>query len=330
MSKWSALFKLPKVYRLLKKWRDTQTNYLNQNTLPEVDAFFTDESLNQKDRDKIEKYYGLGVPAIIGEFICFLRNQEMSLTERKASTYQGVITGLFDDLFDEKEADDSYILDLMNHPYEHVCKEQYEALICHSFAQFDQVITDHQMLQKVMKQIYDVQVLTRIQTNDDIDRELLLQITKDKGGHSVVFFVLPFVQSMTQHEIDAWYKVGAAMQYGNDLFDVYKDSQAGIYTLPILNTNLSRTKQEITQLLNDAMKALSNLPYSKGKIEFFKSTFLFAMARCFVCLEQFENLLPDQNAPFQVENYSRSELICDMEKPKNLWKSVQYFLKYYS
>jgi hypothetical protein len=53
----------------------------------------------------------------------------------------------------------------------------------------------------------------------------------------------------------------------------------------------------------------------------------FGLARCFVCLDQYENL-EKISGTFQPHTYSRQQLICDMEKPKNLLSSFSYFTKY--
>ena len=61
-----------------------------------------DGSLEEKDFKKITHYYGLAVPAILGEEICALRGSNMSLKERLALTYLGALTGLGDDFVDRQ------------------------------------------------------------------------------------------------------------------------------------------------------------------------------------------------------------------------------------
>src|SRR5258706_11030885 len=68
-----------------------QKKFLQKNLLPQLEAAKStnDGSLDETDFKKITHYYGLSVPAILGEAICTLRGSEMSEKERLALTYQG-------------------------------------------------------------------------------------------------------------------------------------------------------------------------------------------------------------------------------------------------
>lgn len=61
-----------------------------------------DGSLDASDFKKITHYYGLAVPAILGDSICALRGFKMTKKERLALTYQGAMTGLFVCIFLQK------------------------------------------------------------------------------------------------------------------------------------------------------------------------------------------------------------------------------------
>ena len=76
-----------------------------------------DGTLDEQDFDKIKNYYGFGVPAIVGESFCTLRGKKMSEKERTACTYQGALTGLYDDFFDKTNLTDDQIKSMMNDPF---------------------------------------------------------------------------------------------------------------------------------------------------------------------------------------------------------------------
>jgi hypothetical protein len=75
-----------------------------------------DDSLDDNDFKKINRYYGLAVPAILGDALCILRGYKMSLTERLACTYQGAATGLFDDFFDKHDMPDEELRRFIESP----------------------------------------------------------------------------------------------------------------------------------------------------------------------------------------------------------------------
>ena len=97
------LINLPKTYISLLNDEKRQRLYIRNQLFPEIEEAkkTNDGSLDDNDFKKIEQYYGFGVPAILGESFCTLRGSMMTPKERKASTYQGAMTGLFDDFFDK-------------------------------------------------------------------------------------------------------------------------------------------------------------------------------------------------------------------------------------
>ena len=75
-----------------------------------------DGSLDESDIKKITGYYGLAVPAILGEAFCVLRGEPMTKKERMASTCQGAMTGLGDDFFDKQRLSEQGVKDFIERP----------------------------------------------------------------------------------------------------------------------------------------------------------------------------------------------------------------------
>ena len=57
--------------------------------------------LTASDISKIKKYYGLAVPAILGNGFSILRGTPLTQSENYALTYLGSLSGIYDDLFDK-------------------------------------------------------------------------------------------------------------------------------------------------------------------------------------------------------------------------------------
>ena len=81
-----------------------QKKFIRKNITPQLTEAqkMADGSLDNNDLKKITGYYGLAVPAILGEAFCALRGESMTDKERLASTCQGATTGLFDDFLINK------------------------------------------------------------------------------------------------------------------------------------------------------------------------------------------------------------------------------------
>ncbi len=87
---------LLRMYRLLKH----QQSFLNHEFKSLFDEVknHNDGTVKADDFFKMTRYYGYAVPAVLGEGICTLRGAKMSIEERRISTCQGIITGIYDDL----------------------------------------------------------------------------------------------------------------------------------------------------------------------------------------------------------------------------------------
>ena len=112
-----------------------QQQFITETLGPELEAAKknSDNTLDETDFKKITKYYGLAVPAILGEALCVLRGYPMTLQERLACTYQGASTGLFDDFFDKHDMPDERLKDFIKTPEKLVGKNSSEKLFLHFY-----------------------------------------------------------------------------------------------------------------------------------------------------------------------------------------------------
>ena len=111
MNKIFTALTIPSTVSSILKKLSTQRSFLQKKIQPILSGVEkeNDGSLDAADFKKINHYYGLAVPAILGEAFCVLHNKKMSADERIASTSQGAMTGLFDDFFDKQYLSDDMI-----------------------------------------------------------------------------------------------------------------------------------------------------------------------------------------------------------------------------
>lgn len=283
----------------------------------------SDGSILPNELKKIFEYYGWGVPAILGEGFALLHNRQMTPEERSCTTALGALTGLFDDFIDNKNGDPKTLHSLIFHPEKTQPKSDFERL----FQEFAKIalsnIPAREAFEKSIAAVMDMQQKTINQNN--LNDEDLLALTIDKGGKSILFYTMAFAEKMTEQEATALYQLGGLMQMGNDLFDVYEDHTHSIETLFTREAEVQASREIITKQWRDALQLCRDLPYKNA--EKFTDFMAFGLARCFVCLDQYE-LLARKSGGFYPEKYSREQLICDMEKPINLLKALKYFLRY--
>ncbi|MBU2652162.1 MAG: hypothetical protein KKA81_14635 [Bacteroidetes bacterium] len=316
-------------YRYLLQDVKRQRKFLHAHVVPVINRYRRDNdgSLDEEDFKKILNYYGFGVPAIVGEAICTLRGRPMTERERLCSTFQGALTGLYDDFFDKTGLSDEQILDMMNHPDSWIPKTALEKLFIEFLKNVYQNLDLPEYFNHYFHKVFLAQQKSLLQTDPGISYDDILEITYDKGGYSLLFYRSAFTIPATVPEENALFRLGSLMQLGNDIFDVWKDSPQGIRTPVTASGKISRLRKIFINKLQDAMNACDEAGFKAENLFLFRRKFILAISRCFVCMDQLERLEQGTGGVFNPKEYSREQLVCDMERPLNILKAIGYFLK---
>ncbi len=320
---------LPRIYFSLKKDVKKQKLYL-EAYLPEhlnKVNLNNDGSVDEEDISKIKKYYGLGVPAILGESFCTLRGSIMDQNERECSTLSGAITGLFDDFFDKNRTNAEHIKQMLDTPENINPINDNQKLSLELYKLFLNKLPNQALTKEFISNIYKVQLDTLKQEQPTITNQEILDITNRKGGYSVLFFRSVFGLNLDESEYHALFNLGALMQLGNDIFDVYKDHNSKIYTLVTRTEDIKELKIIFIKQHILTNKLLLSMNYPIENRMLFINKINLGLSRCYVCLNQLEKLQKKTSNIFNIELYTRKEIICDMEKPLNILKSLFIFVK---
>jgi len=287
-----------------------------------------DGSLDASDFKKITHYYGLAVPAILGDSICALRGFKMTKKERLALTYQGAMTGLFDDFFDKFDMSDEQVKAFMEKPDELKGENSAEKLFLIFYKKALVNAHDPVLVSKYLRQVYQAQIESKKQSAPGLSEKEIFDITLKKGGVSVLFYRASMSHSFAEGEENALYNMGGLMQFGNDIFDIYKDRNSNIQTIPTTAKKMHLVRQLFIDQMNKSFALTKQLSYKAKKKK--KHLSLVAMSlcsRCFVCLDQLKMNESITDSVFIPEKYSREQLVCDMDKRNNKIKTINYFLK---
>jgi hypothetical protein len=317
--------------RSLFSYRNTQVNFTRRHILPLLEKAKreNDGSLDESDFKKIMTYYGLAIPGILGESIALLRGKPLSEKERFALTYLGAITGLFDDFFDKQYLADEKIKSLLENPGSLVPQSSNEKLFLDCYNKALTYVHDQELVRHYFRKVYDAQIESKKQAGPGLTKDELLHITIHKGAVSVLFYRAAMSHSFLPGEEDALYKMGGVMQFGNDIFDVYKDRNSGIHTLVTTAIHIDPVRQLFITALNQGYDSIAKLGYKKSNIrKYIRMLSACFISRCFVCLDQLESNEVKTGGSFIPSEYSRQELVCDMEKKINLWRSLKYHIKH--
>lgn len=314
----------------LQRSVNAQKRYLQESIKPELDAFLKNNPIDQAKIDKIYNYYGMGVPALLGLLYAMPRSYPISNIERHALTYLGALTGIIDDAFDEAYIEVPRVLEYIQTPSSFVSQTAPESLMVFLGTQVLRYLPDihKKAFWETAMLVFELQQQSILQKHTEVDRAQLLSITRDKGGWPFVLYRYCLENPVTLEEQNLVFELGASMQLGNDIFDVYKDLQQEIRTIPNTIVRIKDLKSIFYEWMQLCVNQSVMLVFvNKSAQKTFLVYYLLGMSRCVVCMQQFEKLETLSNGEFKPSQYSRKQLICDMEKLSNIWRSIQVFRK---
>ena len=179
-----------------------------------------------------------------------------------------------------------------------------------------------------LKQVTLAQIASREQLMPSTSLERIRDITLLKGGDSLLFYRTAMKLTAAKTELSLLFQLGGLMQLCNDIFDVYKDREAGIRTLVTEAAHIKPIQEELTAGLETQFERALSYGFNKMHVHsFFATLSLGIFSRALTCLYQLKRAEAGTAGVFTVSSYTRKQLICDMELPANLARSAGYHIK---
>lgn len=288
-----------------------------------------DGTLDEADLKKLRGYYGLAVPAVLGEAFVALRGKKMIQAERLCSTAQGAMTGLGDDFFDRQRLSDAGVKALVENPDAHNGDTASEKLFLRFYTTALSLTPDPAAMQQQLLKVFHAQLMSKQQKKGGLNYEVIKDITLRKGAESVLFYRTAFGHPIGKGEEKALYALGGLMQLSNDIFDVYPDQQENIDTLVTTAKHIRELRSFYLALLQIGQAAAYRSGYPAANVRRFLDILSIGIfSRCLVCLDQLERNEKRTGGIFRPGSYKRKDLVCDMDTALNKWRSVKYHIKY--
>jgi hypothetical protein len=331
MQQFNNLISTPSLLLKIYKQLAQQKKYLQQYIYPWLNdaKVGNDSSLEESDFKKITHYYGLAVPAILGEAICALHGKEFTTKQRLAGTCQGGMTGLFDDFFDKQQLTETQLQQFIENPIMITPGTSAEKLFLQFYNTALQNCLSTTVMLKQLYKVYDAQVQSKLQAKPGLTEQQIKDITIKKGGESLLFYRTAFEFELTEAERKMLFELGGVMQLANDIFDVYKDYIAGIHTLMTTTQKVNDVRVVFMEWLQKGQALAYAVGFPPKNVHrFLEIISIGIFSRCFVCLNHLEKAEATTNNIFTPATYNRQQLICDMDKVLPILQSIKYHIKY--
>ena len=272
---------------------------------------------------KIKKFQAIQ-QLVINDSFAMLENRYTNKDERENNKLYFVLASLYDDLMDENIVSKEVLNDMFLNPEKAIPKTFSEIALIDTHLKLISRVADKKAYQNVLTKIHEAQMDSARQLNSNIGLDDLLSITERKGGYSLLMCRFYISMSANKNLDECWYNLGGLIQMTNDLYDIHKDTSAGIHTFANTQYTYEAIRDNYKAQIQKFTLSIEKLHYSNFKKLVFKIKLSLIPALGYVALENLKRLQGNKDSLSPFTQYARKELIVDMEKIKNLIKLFKY------
>ena len=329
ISNYRILCRMLALYRLVK-----QQERSLQKHLPELLATVAPghaETFSAQHIKRFTKYWQLGLN-LICENLYHLTGKKLNADERHRILLLSIFGPPFDDLFDDKLLDHEQIASLVENPGAYVAVNNTDQLVIKLYLEILRLTPQRLLFIDKLKAVLFWQKESLKQLNETITEEELYRITYNKSYYAVLLFCAVLDHYPGQEILEMLYPVAGLMQLTNDAFDVYKDVNSGVYTLPNLYRNFEQLQQHFMAEIASINNKLWQMPYAARAKQDYAITIHSLHAMGWMSLEQLKEVTTGIHSIAALRALSRKALICDMDsfQQKKKWlRHIRHLANYY-
>jgi hypothetical protein len=258
-----------------------------------------------------------------------LMGRDTNNFERTSNKYYFLLTGLYDDIIDQKLISEKELDQLFIDPINTKATIFETKILVDIHLNLLKRVKNINEYKATLSNVHQAQKDSLKQFDQSISKEEILDITLRKGGYSLLmcrhYIDLPISDELNE----AWYQLGGIIQITNDLYDIHKDLQEGICTLPNSIKKVEDIELLFKNLVTKFFQTLSYLPFDQHKIKTLKIKLSVIPAFGFIAIKNLWTIHQDYKVLPDLNNIPRKDLIIDMEKPINRLKLIQEAYKVY-
>ncbi|ANH80360.1 hypothetical protein A8C56_04630 [Niabella ginsenosidivorans] len=327
----SLLNTLEQLYTLFTRLKK-QNRYIQHQLPAVIDQLQKglSSTLAPKHFPRIIKYWQLGLNIVCNNFYT-LTGSVLSAGEQERILLLSIFGPLYDDLFDDNTMTPARIEVFSNNPEKLQPVNFEEELLCAIYLKLLASVPDRERFRERLLQVYKWQKESLKQRDPFIAEKTLYEITYQKSYHSILLYHTVLDQYPHAQVLEMLYPVAGLLQLTNDAFDVYKDSKAGVYTIPDRFMDYRKIKKHFLNEIADVNRKLNALPYLQPNRKKYAITIHCLNAMGWIALDQLGQVLKDVKDPAVINTIDKKQLICDMDTlPRKIkWiRQVQHLSNY--
>ncbi len=280
------------------------------------------KKLDKTQEKRLFTYSIVGV-VMFNSALKTLTGKKLDKKQQEVSQSFTVLTAIFDDLVDEfnYSGDELKAVCQKQVQYADNVWEQMTIALIDKLERLNNRTIWHPLAEKIV----DYQILSKQQENGNLEENFLREIIYNKGGMSIQLNHDTVLDGKTNAlESEAFFGLGVIIQLTNDIYDIFKDRNANTQTLVTDCKDIRSLRKEYNEMVEKTFAIFRQLPYPQRNIHDFLLQMMVIISRAWVALDHLEEAQKTTQNIFSPKEYTRKQLITDMAKFRNIWRSFVY------
>ncbi|MCX6350293.1 MAG: hypothetical protein NTX03_00345 [Bacteroidetes bacterium] len=281
--------------------------------------------LTKTELNRIRKYCIIS-PTLLGYGFALLRGERITKDERYSLLRISAATPFFDDFFDDSNLSINKLEQVFIKQREFVSQNPKEAIFYNLLYQKPGVEKLEALIpiaQKIFEAQQEAQALVSTKV---LSKEIVVDLSLKKGGYSSLLFWKILAKENSIEMVEIAFQAGRIIQFTDDIFDLWFDLQEGIQTLATTAKSIFELERDYINEIKILEDLVINSGIEKKKTDAFMRHQNIFYSLGFAALRQLKRLCKE-NETFNPANYSRKQLVCDMELWGNRLAWFKYLLK---
>lgn len=280
--------------------------------------------LTSSEEKKVLFYYPMYTILGCAEMYTALKGRGLTTNERKRLTLVAAWATLCDDLVDDYNWTRDKVFDIIfNKPKEDNLPGNAKLLV----AVNNELHNIYGVSDKYINQLkiaLEWQSVSARQLDPNISLDEIVTISREKNGNTSLMFSTLVDEEWTENELAFIYQSAIVGQLTNDSFDMYKDTQSGIYTY----FNKASSIKQVRDFFLDECRKLHflvrqcNVPERNKKNTIRRMSILHAFT--LTALDHLQNTEDKTGTPVDWKKVARKDMVTDMALYSNRFKTIKY------
>ena len=258
---------------------------------------------------------------------CLLRGERIKDNELKAIVNISALAPLYDDFFDKVEMPSQKIHALVNTPFDYKPDSEIEMLFLEFSKRIHENVHDVPFYLENAENVFKAQYESKKLVSENLlDRDFVREVAFNKGGKTVICMCNLLNEKLSNEEYKLMHQLGGVAQYLDDIFDLREDYLEGRQTLANPIKNASSLKRSFLDEIKNFKRNLEISAYTKSDKMAFFVPISYILGATLLCTSRYELLEQKTNGEFKIQEYSREDLVVDMDLWSNRIKAFKLSL----